>query len=103
MRRREFLTLVGGASTWPFTALAQRPAMPVVGFLHGGSAAAFTPQAAAFREGLRRAGYVDGQKVAIEYRWVEGRFEKLPALADELVRSHVTVIAAIGGDIVARR
>jgi putative ABC transport system substrate-binding protein len=104
MRRREFLSILGGAAaaTSPPAVRAQQPAMPVVGFLHGGSAAVFTQQSMAFREGLRSAGYIEGQNLTIEYRWAEGDFERLPALADALVRRRVNVIAAIGGDIVAR-
>jgi putative tryptophan/tyrosine transport system substrate-binding protein len=102
MRRRKFLRILGGAAGLPLVARAQRPAMPVIGFLHGGAAAVFTRQVMAFREGLRGAGFIDGQNVAIEYRWAEGDLEKLPTLADELVRRDVSVIAAIGGQIVAR-
>jgi putative tryptophan/tyrosine transport system substrate-binding protein len=102
MRRREFLGVGAGAVSWSLAARAQQPAMAVIGFLHGGSAVVFSPQVAAFREGLRSAGYIEGQNVAVEYRWAEGDFEKLPALADELVQRRVNVIAAIGGDIVAR-
>ncbi|MGB7097246.1 MAG: ABC transporter substrate-binding protein [Xanthobacteraceae bacterium] len=76
--------------------------MPVIGYLHGGSAAGFAEQVNAYREGLRVAGYVEGQNVAIEYRWADGRFENLPTLAEELARRHVAVIAAFGGDIVAQ-
>jgi putative tryptophan/tyrosine transport system substrate-binding protein len=101
MRRREFLGVAGVAAlAWPRAVRAQQ--LPVIGFLHGGSAAVFAQQAMAFRDGLRREGLVEGQNVDIEYRWAEGDFEKLPAFAEELVRRPVNVIAAIGGDIVAR-
>jgi putative ABC transport system substrate-binding protein len=98
--RRQFISALGGAAVaWPIAARAQQSAMPVIGYLHGGAAASFAQQLTAYREGLRGAGYVEGQNVAIEYRWAE---ENLRALADELVSRHVTVIAAFGGDIVAR-
>jgi putative tryptophan/tyrosine transport system substrate-binding protein len=74
MRRREFITLLGGTvATWPLTARAQRPALPVVGFLSGGTSAGYAPYAAAVRQGLKEVGYVEGQNVAIEYRFAEGR------------------------------
>ncbi len=101
MQRRRFISLLGAATAWPFAVGAQS-SMPLIGFLHGGSAAGFAQQLAAFREGLRGAGFVEGQNVAIEYRWAEGDFEKLPSFADDLVSRHASVIAAIGGDIVAR-
>jgi putative ABC transport system substrate-binding protein len=95
--RREFIIGTSAAATWPVAAWAQQPAMPVVGFLHPGSAKAFPHFVAAFRQGLSETGYVEGQNVAVEYRWGEGRYDRLPALAAELVGRRVNVIVNGGG------
>lgn len=92
MRRRKLIALIGGAATFPFHAIAQQATKPVIGFLGSNSSAAFTPHVDAFRRGLAEAGYADGQDVTIEYRWADDRYERLPALAAELVARGVTVI-----------
>jgi ABC-type uncharacterized transport system substrate-binding protein len=95
MRRREFIALVGGAAAWPVVARAQQ--MPVIGFLNGQSPDNYSHLAAAFRRGLREAGFVDGQNAVIEYRWANGRDELLPTLAAELIERNVTVLVSSGG------
>ena len=94
MRRREFVTLVGGAAAWPLTAIAQQPVIPVIGFLGGADPIGLAPQIEAFRLGLRDYGYIEGQNIAIEFRWAEGRYDRSPAMAADLVHRQVAVIVA---------
>src|SRR5262249_43547377 len=103
VNRRDFISLLGSAAAWPLAARAQQSGpMPVIGYLSGGAPGPFATNVAAFREGLKDAGYVEGQNVKVEYRWAEGQYDRLPALAAELAGRKVDLIAASGGDLAAR-
>jgi putative tryptophan/tyrosine transport system substrate-binding protein len=97
MRRRNFLGLVGGAAAWPLTARAQQPALPVIGLISAGSRDAYADLLVAFRQGLKEAGYVEGQTAAIESRWADGQLDRLPGLVTDLVQRRVAVIVTTGG------
>jgi putative tryptophan/tyrosine transport system substrate-binding protein len=105
MRRREFISLLGGAATWPLTVRAQQPAMPVVGFMMAGSRAALRDEITAFEAGLKEMGFVEGQNLALEYRFAEGQFDRFPAFASDLIHRQVSVIAATSpqGALAAKR
>jgi len=98
LTRHQFITLLGGAAAWPLSARAQQPAMPIIGFLSSRSPEESRHLVAAFRTGLRESDYVEGRNVAIEYRWAEGQYDRLPALAADLVRLAVVVLVTTGGE-----
>jgi len=101
MRRREFILTVAGAAAWPLAARAQQPALPAIGFLNSSSPASVARSLAAFRQGLKETGFVEGQNVAIEFRWAEGRYERLPDFAADLVKRGIAVLVATGGVVTA--
>ena len=108
IRRREFITLIGGAAAWPLSARAQQSAMPVIGYVNSGTAGANVKNVAAFRAGLTEAGFVEGQNVAIEFRWAENQFDRLPALVTGLINRPAaspfpTGTVYGGADVQARR
>jgi len=97
MERRDFIKAIAGSAVlWPLAVRAQQPAVPVIGFMNGGSSTGLARLAVAFSQGLSETGYVESQNITVEYRWAEGHYEQLPALAADLVRRHVSVIAATG-------
>src|SRR6516225_6269739 len=101
LHRRSFITLLGGAAAWPLAAYAQQQAVPVIGFLNNTSPEIRRVELAAFHRGLNEAGYFEGQNVRIEYRWGQGRYDRMPALARDLGQASVSVLVATGGEQVA--
>src|SRR5829696_8133147 len=101
MRRREFMALVGGAAAWPISAPAQQTDNPIIGYLGPESPSRFASRVRAFRDGMAEAGYIEGRNIGIEFRWAEGQYNRLPALAEDLVKQQVAVIVAPGGAPVA--
>jgi putative tryptophan/tyrosine transport system substrate-binding protein len=102
MKRRNLITLMGGAAAWPLVASAQQSALPLIGFLHSGSQPEWAHLVAAFRQGLGEAGFVEGRNVAIEFRWAGGQFDRLPAMAAELIDRQPALLATAGGSVAAR-
>src|SRR6478736_975799 len=102
MRRRQFIRFLGGTLAWPFAARAQQPGMPLIGVLHGVSAAQWTDRMVGFHRGLGETGFAEGRNVTIEYRWAEGQFDRLPGMAADLVGRKVAVICAGAGDVAIR-
>ena len=98
MKRREFITLLGGAAVWPLAARAQQPTLPIVGFVNGRSPDVSARHAAAFRKGLNETGYVESQNVTVEYHWLDGQYDRLPSLMGDLVRRRVAIIATPGSN-----